>query len=96
MPARKRTKLGLARTYQQSRMLLGLSVEDSIYLAALGVGSGHLRPVTLPKKDGELRGRARAAAGRVAIDHKLDWETSPTASTARSRSRWLWSRGLGS
>ena len=72
MPARKRTKLGLARTYQQSRMLLGLSVEDSIYLAALGVGGGHLRPVTLPKKDGELRGRARAAAGRVAIDHKLD------------------------
>jgi branched-chain amino acid transport system ATP-binding protein len=72
MAARKRTRLGLARTYQQSRMLLGLSVEDSIYLSALGVGSGHLRPVTLPKKDGELRERARAAAGRVAISDKLD------------------------
>ncbi len=98
MPARKRTKLGLARTYQQSRMLLGLSVEDSIYLAALGVGGGHLRPVTLPKKDGELRGRARAAAGRVAIDHKLDElvGTSPMASTARSRSRWRWWQSPGS
>ena len=70
-PARRRTKLGLARTYQQSRMLLGLSVEDSIYLAALGVGAGHLRPVVLPRLDRDLRERARAAAGRAAIDHKL-------------------------
>jgi branched-chain amino acid transport system ATP-binding protein len=71
MPARKRTRLGLARTYQQSRMLLGLSVEDSVYLSALGVGVGHLRPVTLPRKDGDLRRRAREAARRAAIDHKL-------------------------
>jgi branched-chain amino acid transport system ATP-binding protein len=71
MPSRKRTKRGLARTYQQSRMLLGVSVEDSIYLSALGVGAGHLRPVTLPRKDQGLRERARAAARRAAIDHKL-------------------------
>ena len=71
VPARKRTKRGLARTYQQSRMLLGVSVEDSIYLSALGVGAGHLRPVTLPKRDDALRERARAAAKRAAIDHKL-------------------------
>ena len=71
MPARKRSKLGLARTYQQSRMLLGLTVEDSIYLSILGVSAGHLRPVTLPRKDRELRERARAAARRVAIEHKL-------------------------
>jgi branched-chain amino acid transport system ATP-binding protein len=70
-PARKRTKLGLARTYQQSRMLLGLTVEDSIYLSILGVGAGHLRPVILPKKDKELRERARAAAGRVGVHDKL-------------------------
>jgi len=70
LPARKRAKLGLARTYQQSRMLLGLTVEDSIYLAALGVGSGHLRPLVV-RRDGELRERAREAARRVAIEHKL-------------------------
>ncbi|HUQ22060.1 MAG TPA: ATP-binding cassette domain-containing protein [Gaiellaceae bacterium] len=70
LASRKRTKLGLARTYQQSRMLLGLSVEDSIYLSALGVGAGHLRPVTLPG-DEALRERARNAAKRAAIDHKL-------------------------
>lgn len=72
MPARKRTRRGLARTYQQSRMLLGLSVEDSIYLSVLGVGDGHLRPVTLPRKDRAVRERAREAARRAAIDHKLD------------------------
>ena len=70
VPPRKRTKRGLARTYQQSRMLLGISVEDSIYLSALGVGGGHLRPVTLGK-DEALRERARDAARRAAIDHKL-------------------------
>jgi branched-chain amino acid transport system ATP-binding protein len=70
MPARRRARLGLARTYQQSRMLMGLTVEDSIYLSLLGVGGGHLRPVNLPR-DRELRDRARAAAGRVAIDNKL-------------------------
>ena len=71
MSARKRAKLGLARTYQQSRMLLGLTVEDSIYLSILGVSGGHLRPVMLRGRDGELRERARAAARRVAIEHKL-------------------------
>ena len=71
LPARARAKMGLARTYQQSRMLLGISVEDSIYLSILGVTGGHLRPVVLPGRDRELRERARVAAGRVAIDHKL-------------------------
>ena len=71
VPARRRAKLGLARTYQQSRMLLGLTVEESIYLAILGVAGGHLRPVRLPRKDRELRDQAREAARRVAIDHRL-------------------------
>jgi len=71
MPARRRTQLGLARTYQQSRMFLGLTVEDSIYLSILGVRSGHLRPVVLPGRDRELRERARAAAGRVGVHDKL-------------------------
>jgi branched-chain amino acid transport system ATP-binding protein len=71
VPARRRARMGLARTYQQSRMLLGLTVEDSIYLSILGVADGHLRPVRLPAKDRALRERAREAARRVAIEHKL-------------------------
>ena len=71
LPARARARLGLARTYQQSRLFPGLTVEDNIYLAVLGVGRGHLRPVVLGKRDAEMRERARAAAGRVAIADKL-------------------------
>jgi branched-chain amino acid transport system ATP-binding protein len=70
-PARARVKLGLARTYQQSRHLLGLTVEDSIYLSIVGVDGGRLRPVIL-RRDSEMRDRAREAAGRVAIDHRLN------------------------
>jgi branched-chain amino acid transport system ATP-binding protein len=74
VPARKRARLGLARTYQQARLFNGLTVEDSIYLSILGVGGGHLRPVVLPRKDREVRERAREAARRVAIDGRLDDE----------------------
>ena len=70
LPARTRAKMGLARTYQQSRLFGGLSVEDSIYLSIVGVRGGHLRPVVL-KRDAEMRERACEAARRVAIDHKL-------------------------
>jgi branched-chain amino acid transport system ATP-binding protein len=69
-PARHCARAGLARTYQQSRMLMGISVEDSIYLSVLGTHSGRLRPVLLPR-DRAMRERAREAARRVAIDHKL-------------------------
>jgi branched-chain amino acid transport system ATP-binding protein len=71
LPARARAKLGLARSYQQSRLFLGLSVEDSIYLSILGVSGGHLRPV-LTRRDGKIRERARRAAGRVALEDRLD------------------------
>ncbi len=70
-PARYRAKTGLARTYQQSRLFDGLTVEDSIYLAIVGVDGGRLRPVLLPGKERQIRERARDAAGRVAISHKL-------------------------
>ena len=71
LPARKRAKLGLARTYQQSRLFPGLSVEENIYLSILGMSTGHLRPVAISKRDGAIRERAREAAKRVVIDHKL-------------------------
>ena len=70
LPARVRARLGLARTYQQSRLFGGLTVEDNIYLSVVGVKGGHLRPV-LSRRDTEYRERARQAARRVAIEHKL-------------------------
>src|SRR5919199_1135757 len=38
-----RAHLGLARTYQKSRLFLGLTVEDNLYLSVLGTQRGHLR-----------------------------------------------------
>ena len=91
-PARGRARLGLARTYQQSRLFLGLTVEDSIYLSILGVGGGHLRPVVLPRKDRVLREQAREAA-RQGRDRRTSWArlsaSSRMESIARSRLRWL-------
>ena len=68
LPPRARAKLGMGRTYQKSRLFLGLSVEDNLYLAVLGVKSGHLRPVVLPGRDGEYRERARELARTVGLE----------------------------
>jgi len=70
LAARTRAKMGLARTYQQSRLFGGLSVEDNIYLSVLGIHGGHLRPI-VTRKDSEYRERAREAARSAAIDHRL-------------------------
>jgi branched-chain amino acid transport system ATP-binding protein len=70
-PPRSRARLGLARTYQQSRLFAGLTVEECIYLSVVGVEGGRLRPLVRPRHDRGIRERARVAAGRVAIDHKL-------------------------
>ncbi len=62
-----RAKLGMGRTYQKSRLFPGLSVEDNLYVAVLGVRTGHLRPVVL-RRDRELRDRARELARAVGLD----------------------------
>ena len=67
-PPRARAKLGMGRTYQKSRLFLGLSVEDNLYLAVLGVKSGHLRPVVLPGRDRAMRERARELARLVGLE----------------------------
>jgi branched-chain amino acid transport system ATP-binding protein len=67
LPPRSRAKLGMGRTYQKSRSFYGLSVEDNLYLAVLGVRSGHLRPIRLAKRDRELRDRAVELARIVGL-----------------------------
>ena len=62
LPPRARAKLGMARTYQKSRLFLGLSVEDNLYLAVLGVQVGPPAAGRARARDGELRERARELA----------------------------------
>ncbi len=69
-PARRRPALGLSRTYQKSRLFLGLSVEDNLYLALLGRAGGRLRPFRTGR-DAALRQRARDAADRVWLGQEL-------------------------
>jgi branched-chain amino acid transport system ATP-binding protein len=70
-PARLRARAGLSRTFQTSRLLLGLSVEDNLYLAVLGVKGGHLLPIRLPGRERELRDRARTVAEAIGLADRL-------------------------
>ena len=63
--------MGLSRTFQQSRLFLGLTVEDNVYLAVLGVREGHLRPVR-SREDGEMRGHAREIAASMGLGDVLE------------------------
>ena len=72
-PGRKRARLGLSRTFQTSKLFLGLTVEDNLYLAVLGVRDGHLR-IVRSRKDAQMRERAREMAGVVGLQDVLDRE----------------------
>jgi branched-chain amino acid transport system ATP-binding protein len=70
LPARTRARLGLSRTFQTSRLFGGLSVDDNLYLAVLGVHDGHFRLVKNARDD-EMRERGRAMAEAVGLADKL-------------------------
>lgn len=62
---------GVARSYQQSRLFHGLTVEENIALSVIGARRGQLRPLRLRQRDAEIRRVAADAAARTAIHHKL-------------------------
>jgi len=68
--ARQRTRMGLSRTFQTSRLLGGLSVEDNLYLAAIGVDGGRFR-LLRSRRDAAARERAAQVAGSVGMTHRL-------------------------
>jgi branched-chain amino acid transport system ATP-binding protein len=70
VPSAGRTRLGMGRTYQKSRLFLGLSVEDNLYLAVLGSRDGHLRMVR-KSVDREMRERARELATMVGLESRI-------------------------
>ena len=92
-PSRRRPRLGVARTYQKTRLFLGLTVEDNLQLAWTGKHGGH-RSLGRRRLRGECRDDAAPGGGggvaRRSPRHA--WSaTCPTASSASSRSAWSWS-----
>ena len=69
LPARKRARMGLSRTFQTSRLFGGLTVDDNLYLAVLGVHDGHFRLINRGE-DAEMRERGRAMAEAVGLDRQ--------------------------
>jgi branched-chain amino acid transport system ATP-binding protein len=69
--ARQRTRAGLSRTFQTSRLLTGLTVEDNLYLAAVGVDGGRFR-LLRNARDRTARERARATAASVGMTDRLE------------------------
>jgi branched-chain amino acid transport system ATP-binding protein len=68
--ARQRTRMGLSRTFQTSRLLGGLTVEDNLYLAAIGVAGGHFR-LLRTGQDRDARDRAARTAEIVGMTDRL-------------------------
>jgi branched-chain amino acid transport system ATP-binding protein len=71
LPARLRPQLGVARTYQKTRLFAELTIEDNLYLAQTGKQRRHLS-LWRGERDAELRDRARGAAAQVWLADRLD------------------------
>jgi branched-chain amino acid transport system ATP-binding protein len=83
--APQRARRGLARTFQTSRLLSGLTVEDNLYLAVLGVSGGRFR-LLRTSRDAAARRRAGEAAERVGIADRL---CQPAAELSHGEQRQL-------
>ncbi|MDX6573743.1 MAG: branched-chain amino acid transport system ATP-binding protein [Gaiellales bacterium] len=62
-----RARLGMSRTYQKSRLFSGLTVEQNLYLSALGASGGHMRPIPVRRSDAPLYEQARGLARGVGL-----------------------------
>jgi branched-chain amino acid transport system ATP-binding protein len=71
LPSRLRPQLGVARTYQKTRLFADLTVEDNLYLAQTGKQRRHLS-MWRSERDAELRAHARETAGHVWLTEQLD------------------------
>jgi branched-chain amino acid transport system ATP-binding protein len=71
LPPRSRPRLGLARTYQKTRLFPGLTVEDNLYLALVGKLGRH-RSLRRSALDGQWREKGRRAAQAVWLTDQLD------------------------
>jgi branched-chain amino acid transport system ATP-binding protein len=67
MPSRKRTHLGMARTYQIITLFARDTIERNVMLALLGLSPLRWNPLVALHRQGHLRAQARAALDRVGL-----------------------------
>jgi branched-chain amino acid transport system ATP-binding protein len=84
-PARIRPKLGVARTYQKTRLFPGLTVADNLFVAVVGREGGHTRAYN-KRTDTTYREKAVASAKSVWLKDKLD---TPVADLSHGEQRQL-------
>ncbi|WP_420637802.1 ABC transporter ATP-binding protein [Candidatus Poriferisocius sp.] len=70
LPSRLRPQLGVARTYQKTRLFGGLTVEDNLYLAQTGYAGRHFS-LRRSATDRRLREAAGELAGTVWLGDQL-------------------------
>ena len=89
-PSRRRPDLGVARTYQKTRLFPGLTVEDNLQLAWIGKHGSHrsLEPAAgCAAPAGTPRGPRRRRCGSATASTPSS-ATCRTGSSASSRSAW--------
>jgi branched-chain amino acid transport system ATP-binding protein len=85
LPSRRRPSLGVARTYQRTRLFAGLTVEDNLYLALVG-SQGRHRAMRRTSLDEESRVKARDVATTVWLGDLVE---SPVGDLSHGQQRQL-------
>ena len=93
LPSRRRPSLGVARTYQRTRLFAGLTVEDNLYLALVGTQGRHRSMRRTPLDEQSRITGSRRSQNRVARRPRRVTRRRlfPTANNANSRWPWRWS-----
>jgi branched-chain amino acid transport system ATP-binding protein len=75
-PLHRRSRLGLARSYQTANIFAGLTVRENVGLAAQAAGAGHYRLLRRPPGADELRERTDAALAATRLEHRAELEAA--------------------
>jgi branched-chain amino acid transport system ATP-binding protein len=76
LPPHRRSRLGLARSFQVTSLFLDLSVLDNVALAVQAHAGHSFRFWRNARSESALRQPARAALARVGLSERADWPAS--------------------
>jgi len=85
LPSRKRTHLGMARTYQIITLFARDSIQHNVTLALLGLSSLRWNPFIALARQSDLASQARDALKRVGLEHLAERPLAQTSYGERRR-----------